>query len=152
MHKRVVAAVGILSLAIMTVMWVSADPQGKPSAKPTAVKSGSCCPAEGASKVTEAKAKGEIKPVATKSDKECPYMAGVQKKAVAAQAKKNCADCKCPEGNGQTASAKAGKSCNDCPCDKSAAKSMQAKAKPANVKQVSAKVKQTSTTKTANKL
>lgn len=152
MRKRFVGIGAVLLLGIATVLWVSANPQNKPSVKPAAVKSGSCCPHEGAAKATAAQAKTDVKPVALKEGKaECPYMA----KAAAANGKKDCADCPQMKSNTSTVAAKDnGNPHGSCPFMKSTSKATEAKAKPTPAKPAvkAVQAKKTNGTKTEKSL
>ncbi|MEJ5250364.1 MAG: hypothetical protein HPY54_05060 [Chthonomonadetes bacterium] len=131
MRKRFVGIGAVLLLGIATVLWVSANPQDKPSVKPAVMKSGSCCPSEGAVKATSAQAKSDVKPVALQEGKSaCPYAA---KAAAAANGTKNCADCPQTRSNTATVAAKDNPH-GGCPFMKSTSKAMEAKAKPAPAK------------------
>ncbi|GIV20608.1 MAG: hypothetical protein KatS3mg023_2359 [Armatimonadota bacterium] len=148
MHKRLMATVAVLALGVATVLWVSANPQEKTSVKPAVMKSGSsCCAHEGAAKAAAAQTKSDVKPVVMKEGKgECPYMAG-KTKAVAANGKKDCANC--PETKATLAAKEGSKDCSGCPYMKANDKAATAKAKPTPK---ATQAKATNAQKTGNKL
>jgi hypothetical protein len=150
MHKRLLAMASVFVLGIATVLWVSANPQEKPSVKPAAVKSGgSCCPSEkSGTKATLAATteKNAVKPVAAKEGKgECPYASATK---AAANGKKDCSNCPEKKSAATTVAAKEGakSDCGGCPFMKSTNKATEAKAQPASAKLVSnTKAKQSTT-------
>jgi hypothetical protein len=162
MQKRLMAMVAVLALGVVTVLWVSANPQEKASVKPAVMKSGSsCCPKENSTKATLAAQtdKSQIKPVAAKEDGKgvCPYMAGKASVAAsngkdkanvaASNGKKDCSSC--PETKATLASKEGSKDCSGCPYMRSNGNAPAAKAKPAPK---ATQAKATSTKKTANSL